>query len=425
MKRSFLRQNAGETPAIQGFGNGSELDKESKRAMKIHEYQAKLLFKKYGISAPQGKCVESKEDAREAAREIGGRVVVKSQVHAGGRGKAGGVKLADTPEEAGLRADEIIGMTLVSHQTGPEGKLVRKVLIEEAVEVEQELYLGMVVDRDHARVALIASEEGGMEIEVVAAEFPEKILKVGIDPRVGLQTFQARQVVFGLNLPKELIRDGAKLVSNLYKLFVGTDASLVEINPLVITKDGKLLAADAKINFDDSALGRHADIAELRDIDEEEPTEVEASKYDLNYVKLDGEVGCMVNGAGLAMATMDIIKLHGSMPANFLDVGGAASAERVEQAFRILLSDEKVKAVLINIFGGIVRCDRVATGVVEAARNLEIKVPIVVRLAGTNSELAADILNQSGLTFTVAKDLDDAARKAVAAVKTNPKMNAV
>jgi len=242
---------------------------------------------------------------------------------------------------------------------------------------------------------------------------------------VGLQTFQARQVVFGLNLPKELIRDGAKLVSNLYKLFVGTDASLVEINPLVITKDGKLLAADAKINFDDSALGRHADIAELRDIDEEEPTEVEASKYDLNYVKLDGEVGCMVNGAGLAMATMDIIKLHGSMPANFLDVGGAASAERVEQAFRILLSDEKVKAVLINIFGGIVRCDRVATGVVEAARNLEIKVPIVVRLAGTNSELASDILNQSGLTFTVAKDLDDAARKAVAAVKTDPKMNAV
>jgi len=393
--------------------------------MKIHEYQAKELFKKYGIAAPQGRCVESKEDAREAAREIGGRVVVKSQVHAGGRGKAGGIKLADTPEEAGLRADEIIGMTLVSHQTGPEGNLVRKVLIEEAVEVEKELYLGMVVDRDHSRVALIASEEGGMEIEVVAAEFPEKILKVGIDPRVGLQTFQARQVVFGLNLPKELIRDGAKLVSNLYKLFVGTDASLVEINPLVITKDGKLLAADAKINFDDSALGRHADIAELRDIDEEEPTEVEASKYDLNYVKLDGEVGCMVNGAGLAMATMDIIKLHGSMPANFLDVGGAASAERVEQAFRILLSDEKVKAVLINIFGGIVRCDRVATGVVEAARNLEIKVPIVVRLAGTNSELASDILNQSGLTFTVAKDLDDAARKAVAAVKTDPKMNAV
>jgi len=240
-----------------------------------------------------------------------------------------------------------------------------------------------------------------------------------------LQTFQARQVVFGLHLPQELIREGAKLVSNLYKLFMGTDASLVEINPLVITKEGKLLAADAKINFDDNALGRHADIVELRDIDEEEPTEVEASKYDLNYVKLDGEVGCMVNGAGLAMATMDIIKLHGSMPANFLDVGGAASAERVEQAFRILLSDKKVKAVLINIFGGIVRCDRVATGVVEAARNLEIKVPIVVRLAGTNSELAADILNESGLTFTVAKDLDDAARKAVAAVKTGSKMNAV
>jgi len=385
--------------------------------MKIHEYQAKEVFKKYGIPVPEGRMVEKSEAARRAAEKIGKKVVVKAQVHAGGRGKGGGIKLAETPDDAEARAQEIIGMTLVTHQTGPEGKLVRKVLVEEALDVDKEIYLGMVVDRDNSRIAVIASEEGGVEIEVVAAESPEKIIKESIDPRVGMQPFQARKIAFGLNLPTELIREGTKLVTNLYRLFVGNDASLAEINPLVITKDGRLLAADAKINFDDNALGRHPDILELRDIYEEEPTEVEASEHKLSYVKLDGDVGCMVNGAGLAMATMDIIKLHGSMPANFLDVGGAASSERVEQAFRILLSDKNVKAVMINIFGGIVRCDRVATGVVEAAKRLDIQVPIVVRLAGTNSDLAADILNKSGLTFTVASDLGDAAKKAVAAAK--------
>jgi len=385
--------------------------------MKIHEYQAKEIFRKYSIPVPDGTMVDQPSAARKAAEEIGKKVVIKAQVHAGGRGKGGGIKLADSPGEAEARAGEIIGMTLVTHQTGPEGKLVRKVLVEEALEVEKELYLGMVVDRDNSRIAVFASEAGGVEIEVVAAESPEKIIKEPIDPRVGMQPFQARKMAFGLNLPRELIRDGTKLVMNLYKLFIGMDASLAEINPLVITKDGRLLGADAKINLDDNAIFRHPVVEALRDVHEEEPTEVEASKHNLSYVKLDGDVGCMVNGAGLAMATMDIIKLHGSMPANFLDVGGAASSERVEQAFKILLLDENVRAVLINIFGGIVRCDRVATGVVEAAKRLDVKVPIVVRLAGTNSDIAADILEKSGLTFTVATDLGDGAKKAVAAAK--------
>ena len=385
--------------------------------MKVHEYQAKAMFQKYGIPVPPGEVVDSAASARKAAEKVGRKVVIKAQIHAGGRGKGGGIKLADTPADAEAEASEIIGMTLITHQTGPDGKVVRKVLVEEALEVEKELYLGMVVDREHSRVTMIASEEGGVEIEVVAAETPEKILKEAIDPRTGIQTFQARKMAFGLNLPKDLIREGTKLILNLYKLFIGLDASLAEINPLVITRDGRILAADAKINFDDNALCRHPDVSELRDIHEEDPAEVEASKHNLSYVKLDGDVGCMVNGAGLAMATMDIIKLYGSMPANFLDVGGAASSERVEQAFRILLSDKNVKAVLINIFGGIVRCDRVATGVVEAAKRLDIQVPIVVRLAGTNSELAGDILQQSGLTFTVANDLNDAAKKAVAAAR--------
>jgi succinyl-CoA synthetase beta subunit len=344
-------------------------------------------------------------------------VVVKAQIHAGGRGKGGGIKLAETTEEARTLAEEIIGMTLVTHQTGLEGKLVKKVLVEEALEIDKELYLGMVLDRETSRLVIIASEEGGVEIEVVAKETPEKILKEFIDPRVGLQPYQTRKIAFGLNLPKDLIRDTSKLLMNLYRLFLETDASLAEINPLVITKDGRLLAADAKVNFDDNAQYRHPEIAKLRDLSEEEPTEIEASKHNLSYVKLDGNVGCMVNGAGLAMATMDIIQLQGAMPANFLDVGGAASPERVEQAFKILLSDKNVKAVLINIFGGIVRCDRVATGVVEAAKRLDIHVPIVVRLAGTNSDLAGDILNKSGLTFTVASDLGDAARKVVAATE--------
>ena len=381
--------------------------------MKIHEYQAKDLMSKFGIPVPEGRTVNKPEDAGKAAAEIGKRVAVKAQIHAGGRGKGGGIKLADSAEETKSKSDEIIGMTLVTHQTGPQGKLVQKVLVEEALEIQKELYVGMVIDRETSSIVLIASEEGGVEIEVVAAESPEKILKEFIDPRVGMQPFQARKVAFGLNLPKDLIREGTKLLFNLYRLFVECDASLAEINPLVITKDGRLLAADAKVNFDDNALYRHEDIAALRDLNEEEPTEIEASKHNLSYVKLDGNVGCMVNGAGLAMATMDIIQLHGSMPANFLDVGGAASSDRVEQAFRILLSDKNVKAVLINIFGGIVRCDRVATGVVDAAKRLDIKVPIVVRLAGTNCELAGEILNKSGLTFTVAGDLGDAAKKAV------------
>ena len=362
--------------------------------MKIHEYQSKELFAQYGIPVPMGRVVEKKDEARRVAQEIGKTVVVKAQVHAGGRGKGGGIKLAENPEDAMLRAGEIIGMNLITHQTGPEGKLVQKVLVEEALEIDKELYLGVVIDRETSGLVVIASEEGGVEIEVVAA----------------------RKIVFGLNLPQALIRDATKLISKLYRLFISSDASLAEINPLVITKDGRLIAADAKINFDDNALYRHSDIGELRDLNEEEPTEIEASEHNLSYVKLDGNVGCMVNGAGLAMATMDIIKLHGSMPANFLDVGGAASSERVEQAFKILLSDRNVKAVLINIFGGIVRCDRVATGVVEAAKRLDVKVPIVVRLAGTNSELASDILEKSDLKFTVAGDLGEAAEKAVATI---------
>jgi len=386
--------------------------------MKIHEYQAKELMARFGIPVPQGKTVDTPQDADLVAAEIGKRTAIKAQIHAGGRGKGGGIKLAESSGDARRRAEEIIGMTLVTHQTGQQGKLVQKVLVEEALKIEKELYLGMVIDRETSSIVLIASEEGGVEIEVVAAESPEKILKVFIDPRVGLQPFQTRQLAFGLNLPASVMRDATKLITNLYRLFIETDASLAEINPLVITRDGRILAADAKVNFDDNALYRHADILALRDLNEEEPTEIEASEHNLSYVKLDGNVGCMVNGAGLAMATMDIIQLHGGMPANFLDVGGAASAERVEQAFRILLSDPNVKAVLINIFGGIVRCDRVANGVVEAAKRLNVQVPIVVRLAGTNSEMAADILDNSGLKFTVAKDLGDAAQKAVAVVQS-------
>ncbi len=384
--------------------------------MKIHEYQAKELFAEFGIPVPEGRVVETPEEAYKAALEIGKRVVVKAQIHAGGRGKRGGIKMASTPEEAKAKADEILGMTLITHQTGPEGKFVSKVLIEEALEIDKELYLGMVIDRETSRLVVIASEEGGVEIEVVAAEAPEKIIKEFIDPGTGMQAFQARKTAFALNLPKTILRDVNKLLMNLYRFFCETDASLAEINPLVITKDGRILAADAKINFDNNALSKHPDIARLRDLNEEEATEIEAAEHDLSYVKLSGNVGCMVNGAGLAMATMDIIQHFGAMPANFLDVGGAASAERVEKAFSILLSDRNVKAVLINIFGGIVRCDRVANGVIEAAKRLDVKVPVVVRLAGTNSDIAADILNNSDLKFTVAKNLADAARKAVDAI---------
>ena len=383
--------------------------------MKIHEYQAKALLKSYGVPVPQGEVASNTDEAYRIASNLGKRVVVKAQIHAGGRGKGGGIKLADLPKDAASRAKEIIGMTLVTHQTGPQGRLVKKVLVEEALDVAGERYLGMVLDRAAERITFIACPEGGMEIEEVAARTPEKIVKLPVDPRVGLQPFQARRLASALGLEPSLRRAATDLVLKLYRLFIEKDASLVEINPLVVTGDGRVLAADAKINFDDNALGRHGDIAGLRDLDEEEPLEVEASKHQLNYVKLDGAVGCMVNGAGLAMATMDIIKYYGGFPANFLDVGGGASAERVEQAFRILLSDPHVKAVLINIFGGIVRCDRVANGVVEAAKRLNLTVPIVVRLAGTNAELAGTILAESGLTFTVATDLADAAEKAVAA----------
>ncbi|MBN2417153.1 ADP-forming succinate--CoA ligase subunit beta [bacterium] len=384
--------------------------------MKIHEYQAKELLAQFTIPVPKGKMVTNAGDAGRAADEIGGTVVVKAQIHAGGRGKGGGIKLARSPEETRACAEQILGMRLVTHQTGPEGKIVHKVLVEEALEIEKELYLGMVIDRESSQPVIIASEEGGVEIEVVADRTPEKILKEFMDPRVGMQPFNARKITFGLNLPEPLIKQGAGLLMNLYRLFHACDCSLAEINPLVITKDGRMLAADAKINFDDNALGRHPDIVALRDLSEEEPTEIEAAEQNLSYIKLDGNVGCMVNGAGLAMATMDIIQHYGGMPANFLDVGGAASAERVEKAFKILLADGNVKAVLINIFGGIVRCDRVANGVIEAAKRLEVNVPIVIRLAGTNADLAAELLERSDLEFTVAHDLAEAASKAVAAV---------
>ncbi|MCK5145188.1 ADP-forming succinate--CoA ligase subunit beta [bacterium] len=386
--------------------------------MKIHEYQAKALLKSYGILVPEGAMAVTADEAGGIAADMKCNVVIKAQIHAGGRGKGGGIKLAENSKDASSCAQEILGMTLVTHQTGPEGKVVGSVLVEEALSVKKELYLGMVLDRATEKVTFIASQEGGMEIEVVAAKTPEKIIKVAIDSRVGIQPFQARKIAYALGLEKPLDREGVKFAMKLYRLFMDKDASLVEINPVVITEDNRLLAADAKINFDDNASCRHPDIAELRDLAEEEPTEVEASRHNLSYVKLDGTVGCMVNGAGLAMGTMDIIKHYGGFPANFLDVGGGASADRVEQAFKILLSDPKVKAVLINIFGGIVRCDRVANGVVQAAKRLNLTVPIVVRLAGTNSELAGKILEESGLTFTVATDLADAAEKAVAAAQS-------
>jgi len=383
--------------------------------MKIHEYQAKEILKKFGVPVPRGRVAKTPQEARGIAEELGGAVVVKAQIHAGGRGKGGGIKVANSPDEAENAADAIIGMNLVTHQTGPEGRLVERVLVEDAGDIARELYLGVVIDRVSECPVIMASEAGGMDIEEVAAKTPEKILKVIIDPAVGLQAFQVRRICFGLNLTKELTGKVGRMISNLYKAFIGSDCSLAEINPLAITKDGEAFALDAKINLDDNALYRHKDLAELRDISEEEPLEVEASKHNLSYIKLDGSVGCMVNGAGLAMATMDIIKLHGQMPANFLDVGGAASAERVANAFRILTSDENVKAVLINIFGGIVRCDRVANGIVEALKVVDVKAPIVVRLEGTNSEKGREILEKSGLEFTVAETLDDAARKVVAA----------
>ena len=383
--------------------------------MKIHEYQAKELLKKYGVAVPRGVVARTPDEAYRAAQELATvPVVVKAQIHAGGRGKAGGVKLAQTPEEAREIAARMLGSKLVTHQTGPEGREVRTLLIEEGLPIEQEFYLGIVLDRAIGRPVFMASAAGGMEIEEVAAHSPEKILKETIDPAIGFRPFQARKLAFGLELPTELINQAVKFMLALYNAYEQLDASLVEINPFLLTKDKRLIALDAKVNFDDNALFRHPDYAELRDLNEEEPLEIEASKYDLNYIKLDGDIACMVNGAGLAMATMDIIKLAGGEPANFLDVGGGASQERVEAAFRILLADENVRAVLINIFGGIVRCDMVARGVVEAARKTGIKVPVVVRLQGTNVEEGQRVLRESGLNFTVADGMKDAAEKVVA-----------
>ena len=384
--------------------------------MKIHEYQAKRILAKFGVTVPRGEMIMKPEDARAVAEKLGGgTVVVKAQIHAGGRGKGGGVKLAHNPAEAETLAGQILGMTLVTHQTGPEGRVVKRALVEEGLDVARELYLGIVIDRASGRPVFMASSEGGVEIEVVAAEHPEKILKEFIDPSVGFQAFQARKLAFGLGLEGKVVNEAARLFQNLYRAFEATDASLVEINPFVITRDGRALALDAKMNFDDNALFRHPDIRELRDLDEEDPLEVKASSYGLNYIRLDGNVGCMVNGAGLAMATMDIIQYAGSRPANFLDVGGGANEEQVRHGFEIILSDANVRAVLINIFGGIMRCDIVASGVVAAAKTLGIKVPIVVRLKGTNVELGQKILQESGLNFEVANNMKEAAEKVVAA----------
>ena len=382
--------------------------------MNIHEYQAKEILSRYGVAVPRGKVAFTPEEARQAAEELGGDVfVVKAQIHAGGRGKAGGVKLARSVDEVETLARQMLGMKLVTHQTGPEGKVVHRLLIEEGIDIARELYLGIVLDRSISKLVLMASTEGGVEIEKVAAEHPEAIFKEYVEPSIGLQPFQARRLAFRLGLSGAQVKHAVKFMLSLYQAFVDTDASLAEINPLVVTGSGEVLALDAKMNFDDNALFRHPDIQEMRDLEEEDPLEVEASKYHLNYIKLDGNVGCMVNGAGLAMATMDIIKLAGGMPANFLDVGGGASVETVRNGFRILLSDPNVKAVLVNIFGGIVRCDRVAQGIIEAAKSIDITVPMVIRLAGTNAEEAARLLEQSGMNFEVAANLEEAAQKVV------------
>jgi succinyl-CoA synthetase beta subunit len=387
--------------------------------MKIHEYQAKAILSKYGVAVPRGEMVTTREEAERVAKDLmaGGAsgAVVKAQIHAGGRGKGGGVKIAKTSEEAGALAEKMLGMTLVTHQTGPEGKKVQRLLIEETLPIAKELYLGILLDRAVSRPVFMASAAGGMEIEQVAAENPDAIIKEYIDPAIGFQAFQARKIAFRLGLDAKFIGPAVKFMLALYKAYEDTDSSLFEINPFITTTDGRVFALDAKVNFDDNALFRHADLRDLRDITEEDPLEVEASKYGLNYIKLDGNVGCMVNGAGLAMATMDIIKFAGGMPANFLDVGGGANAEQVTHAFEILLSDKHVKAVLINIFGGILRVDTLATGVVQAARQTNIQLPIVLRLEGTNVEKGREILKESGLNFIVAETMKDAAEKVVAA----------
>jgi succinyl-CoA synthetase beta subunit len=383
--------------------------------MKIHEYQAKAILARYGVTTPRGEVAYTKEEAREAAQRLKSHVVVvKAQIHAGGRGKGGGVKLARSGDEAEDIAGHILGMNLVTPQTGPAGRIVKRVLIEEGLDIKRELYLGLLVDRARGLPVFMASAAGGMEIEEVAKENPEAILRETIQPVVGLQPYQARKIAFGLGLPGEVATHATPFFQALYRAFIDTDASLLEINPCVLTGDGKLVALDAKMTFDDNALFRHPNLRELRDIDEEDPLEVEASKYGLNYIKLDGSVACMVNGAGLAMATMDIIKYAGGSPANFLDVGGGASSEQVKNAFRILMSDPSVRAVFINIFGGILRCDVLATGVVAAAKDLQLKVPVVVRMEGTNVEAGQKILRDSGLNFTIADGMKDGAQKVVA-----------
>jgi succinyl-CoA synthetase beta subunit len=382
--------------------------------MKIHEYQAKAILARFGVPVPEGEVVFNAGDAGTAAKRLGGTVVVKAQIHAGGRGKGGGVKVVKGPDEAEQAAAKMIGMDLVTYQTGPHGQKVSRVLIEQGLKIARELYLGLVLDRTTERPVLMVSPDGGVEIEKVAEETPERIFKEFIHPGIGLSGFQTRKLAFALGLKGPQIAQASKLMSAVYQAFLATDASLVEINPLIVTEDGTLLALDAKMNFDDNALYRHQDIKELRDLAEEDPLEIEASKYSLNYIKLDGTVGCMVNGAGLAMATMDIIKLAGGEPANFLDVGGGANAEQIRNAFKILMSDKSVRAVLINIFGGILRCDVLAEGVIAAVKELGVPVPIVIRMEGTNVEKGKQMLKESGLNFTTADDMQEAAQKVVA-----------
>lgn len=385
--------------------------------MNIHEYQGKEVLRKYGVTVPNGKVAFSVEEAVCAAKKLGSQVcVVKAQIHAGGRGKAGGVKVAKNINEVESYAKEILGKTLITHQTGPEGKVVKRLLIEEGCDIKKEYYIGLVLDRVTSRVVLMASEEGGTEIEEVAAKTPEKIFKEIIDPAIGLASFQARRIAFNINIPKELINQAVNFMMGLYNAFIEKDCSIAEINPLVITGDGKVMALDAKLNFDDSALYRHPDILEYRDLDEEDEKENRASKYDLNYVTLDGSIGCMVNGAGLAMATLDIIHYYGGEPANFLDVGGSTTVDKVSEAFKIILSDEKVQGIFVNIFGGIVKCDFIAQGVVEAAKQVGLTVPLVVRLEGTNVEIGKEILRNSGIEIVVADSMADGAEKIVSLV---------
>jgi succinyl-CoA synthetase beta subunit len=386
--------------------------------MNIHEYQGKEILRKYGVAVPNGKVAFTVEEAVEAAKELGTQVcVVKAQIHAGGRGKAGGVKVAKNLDEVRTYASEILGKTLVTHQTGPEGKEVKRLLIEEGCDIKKEYYVGLVLDRATSRVVLMASEEGGTEIEEVAEKTPEKIFKEEIDPVVGLQPFQARRIAFNINIPKELINQAVKFMTALYSAYIEKDCSIAEINPLVVTGDGKVMALDAKLNFDSNALYRQKDVLEYRDLEEEDAKEIEASKYDLSYVALDGNIGCMVNGAGLAMSTMDIIKHYGGDPANFLDVGGGATAEKVTEAFKIILSDPNVKGIFVNIFGGIMKCDVIAEGIVEAAKQVGLSVPLVVRLEGTNVDLGKKILSESSVDIIAAESMADGAQKIVSLVK--------